>query len=242
MKIVPFEQLKRMTHSRHFFILAISIMILLGMGVSCKDKKPSGSSCTDPNFCQSVLAAKDFFVFKIGSWWVYEEETSHERDSMYVTQSVNSTSDYHFDVRIKSALTDYEYRYWPEYYGTNNGCSPTGPVTKRCLLVRREKGKFQDNLGESFVFFVRYFEGDFIYSGANPLVCPNNTVSIGKIYDNYTVSAETFGRTVRIDELCDYAEGRQPTKFYYSKNIGIIRKELIDSNQVWNLVNYHIEP
>jgi hypothetical protein len=222
------------------FILVVSAIVLLVMGVSCKDKKPS-ASCTNPQFCQSVLVAKDFFAFKMGSWWVYEEETSHERDSMYVTLYNNDNNSYLFECHIKSSLTDYDHRYWPEYYGVN-GCSTVGFVNKKCLYVTKEKGKFQDNLGESTIFFVNYQVGDHLYTASEISYCPDDSIVIGHIYDSLIISAYKFHNVVRVDESCSYQEGKQPTKFYYTKSVGIIRKELIDSNQVWNLVNYHIEP
>jgi hypothetical protein len=37
-------------------------------------------------------------------------------------------------------------------------------------------------------------------------------------------------------------ENNQPTNHYFSEQAGLVRKELLDSNQVWNLVDYHIEP
>ena len=208
---------------------------------ACKDKKPNvaGGECTT---CQSVLEAKDYFLFKTGSWWVYEEETTHERDSMYVILANNDPNSYGFECNIKSSLTDYTYFYWPVYYENINGCSASIPIHKRCLYIRREKAKFQDDLGESDVFFINYKTGDFIYAGANGLSCPNNTLTVGLVMDEYVIQNDTFGKTVRMDELCDYAEGRQPTKFYYTKGVGIVRKEFIDSNQVWNLVNYYIAP
>ncbi len=28
--------------------------------------------------------AKEFFIFKKGSWWLYENEQTHERDCLYI--------------------------------------------------------------------------------------------------------------------------------------------------------------
>lgn len=95
-----------MRHRKQLYMLVVSAIALLGMSVSCDDgKTPSPSPCDiDPGSCQSVIEAKDFFLFKQGSWWVYEEETTHERDSLYVISYANSTS-YGFDCRIKSSAT-----------------------------------------------------------------------------------------------------------------------------------------
>lgn len=68
-------------------IYHISLIALLAFAAvfstasSCKKKK---KYCTGGGTCRSVLEAKEFFLFKEGSWWVYEEETTHERDSQYV--------------------------------------------------------------------------------------------------------------------------------------------------------------
>lgn len=222
--------------------LSFLLFTLPLLAVSCKDKnKPTSVCTTSPSSCQKVTESKDFFLFKMGSWWVYEEETSHVRDSVYMTQSIEVENSYDFDVRMKSALSGYEYHYWPVYYGVNNNCSVTNPVDKRCLYILRSKYKFQDFLVESHVFFIKYSTGESVATGDGfPCGNSNNRILMQSVWDTYSLNGQNFGKTIRIDEGCDCAEGKQPTRMFYSKNVGVIRKELLDSNQVWNLVNYHI--
>ena len=221
----------------------VCCLLILTSVVSCHDKPgiPTGNSyCNqNPSPCKSVLLAKDYFCFKMGSYWVYEEETSHERDSIYVIEYYSDENGYNFFTYTKSSLTNYEYRFWPTYTGNISGCTQSGTVTKRCLFVNRSKGKFQDDLGESQVFFVNYKVGDHETTGGS-WDCPNNEIQINSILDSFIVQGTTFYDIVSVKQDCEHAEGKQPTKFYYSKNVGIIRKELIDSNQVWNLVNYSV--
>jgi len=223
--------------------LLILVSISLAAMISSCHEKPSGNDLSpceaNPGNCKSVLEAKDFFLFKLGSFWVYEEETSHERDSMYVIE-FNNTEGYDFDVVIKSSLTDYQYHFWPTYYGNISGCHETGPVNKRCLFVNRSKFKFQDHLGEAIVFFINNNVGESISTGSDLNYCPNNHLTFSAKYDSLQISNTYFHHIIRIDQECEFAEGKQPTKYYYSRNIGIVRKELIDSNQIWNLVNYHV--
>lgn len=244
MEIVSLIKIISVKPFRAVFSIVTAGILFLCLSLSCKDNTKSLgiSPCeANPGNCKSILEAKDFFVFKVGSYWVYEEETSHQRDSLYVTNYTNDNEGYYFYIKIKSSLTNYEYTYWPEYHGTGNqGCSQTNPVSEKCLYVYRAKGKFQDNLGESHAFFVNYRVGDYTTSGGSINYCQNNKVRIGGIYEDFTIPMGSFTDVVRIDQDCEYAEGKQPTRFYYSKNNFIIRKELIDSNQVWNLVNYHI--
>jgi hypothetical protein len=37
------------------------------------------------------------------------------------------------------------------------------------------------------------------------------------------------------------AEHSQPTIHWYAEGVGLIKKELLDSNQVWLLTKYHVE-
>lgn len=226
----------------HITILIFAVIATALSVTSCKDDDEPNTPSDPCTTCQSVMEAKDYFYFKMGSWWVYEEETSHERDSMYVTSSANDPNSYDFDVKIKSNLTDYTYHYWPVYYsgGGNGGCSPNGVAYKKCIYVNLSKAKFQDLLGQSDVFFIKHSLNEFIYTG-DALACGPNKLTVSGIFDEYVLPNEVVGKTICMSEDCSLQEGRQPIKVFYSKNIGIIRKELIDSNQVWNLVNYHIQ-
>ncbi len=215
-------------------LLCISGFIILI--VSCKkDPVVSSTPCTT---CQKVTEAKDYFAFKVGTWWVYEEETSLERDSVYVTQSTIS-SGYNFDTYIYSTYQGYYYHYWPLYINTNV-CSETVPVSKKCLYVNRAKQKPGDYVGSDYCLFFTYYENDYIY--ISNVAYQNDKLSIDAIYTTFQLGNYEFQKTIKIHELNTFIEGKQPTNHYFSKGIGLVRKELIDSNQVWNLVNYHIEP
>lgn len=219
------------------------MLALLAFLFACHDK-PSGSGVSlcesNPGNCKSVLESKDFFLFKVGSYWVYEEETTHERDSMYVTECINDENGYNFSIRIHSALTDYDYHFWPTFYPNIDGCNQTGTVIKKCLYVNRSKGKFQDNLGDAKAFFINYHEGDILNTGSDMDYCPNGKLIVSEVDSSYLLSNQIFHNVVKIFESCPRHEGFQPVNTYYSKNIGIIRKELLDSNQVWNLVNHYV--
>jgi hypothetical protein len=220
--------------------LIIFTLVFSFVSTSCKDKnKPQVSTCQqNPSACESVLTAKSFFLFNDGSWWVYEEENTGARDSVYVTESIN-TSGYDFDMRVYSTYQDYFYHYYPFFPTEHNGCSPSAPVNQKCLYITRSKGKPGDFVGDAYCFFVNYKVNDFTY--VFNVYYENNKIIVKDIWDTYTLNNLNFDKTVKIHELNSYEEGQQPTNHYYSKNVGLIRKELLDSNQVWNLVSYHIE-
>jgi hypothetical protein len=218
-------------------LIFLSVCGILLLVVSCKkDPVATSTPCTT---CQKVTEAKDYFAFKVGTWWVYEEETSLERDSVYVTQS-SISSGYNFDTYIYSTYQDYYYHFWPLYINTNV-CSETVPVSKKCLYVNRAKQKPGDYVGSDYCFFIKYSVGAYETVTGN-IYFPNNKIIVEEILSNYQLGSLSFEKTVKIQELSTLVEGIQPTNHYFSKGIGLVRKELIDSNQVWNLVNYHIEP
>ena len=220
--------------------LLFILLLLIGLSTSCHDKTPVSATCTN---CKSVLEAKEFFVFQPGSWWVYEEQYSGVRDSMYVYSYANGT-DYQFDIVIKSALDDFEYDYWPEYNGQPNDafCSKTKPINKKCMNIKRSKGKPGAPgvfVSESRCMFFRYNLYDSV--GSNNDYYPNNFIHITNISDNFELGTYSFGTTVTVFEPHDEQENNHPSKHYFSRNVGLIKVELLDTTETWNLVDYHIE-
>jgi hypothetical protein len=226
---------------KNLFYTSLSLFFgVLLIIVSCKKDAPGEAvPCTS---CQKINEAKDYFAFKVGSWWVYEEETSLERDSVYVTESYIDEDGYDFNVRIYSTLENAYTHYWPTFVSQLDGCSANSLVTKKCLFVNKSKYELGNYMFESQCFFVAYFVGAFESTGGSLDNCQNNKITVQEIFSNFNVMNNTFAKTIKIHEDCSLAEGCQPTNFYYSKDVGIVKKELIDSTEVWNLVNYHIEP
>lgn len=107
---------------------------------------------------------------------------------------------------------------------------------------RKSKYRPGNYIGEDKCFFIQYMKGASAKNTGNIYYNGNKIIVEDIIESGYSNGTLTFdGRTVKIHELSAIVEGIQPTNHYYSRGVGLIRKELLDSNQVWNLVNYHIE-
>ncbi len=227
------------------FTLSAVATLVVSLAVSCKQNTEEPNYCaTSPGGCNSVLVAKEFFLFKPGSWWVYEEEYSGVRDSMYVLNYVNG-SDYNFLMEIKSSLDEFEYRYWPIYNGqpSDNGCSTTAPVIKKCMYVKSSKGKPGSpgiSIGEATSLFFQYRINDSIQS--YNFYYPNNRIKVTEILSQCSFGYDSFSETIKVFNPHNRFNRDHPTNYYHSKGVGIVRKELIDTTETWNLVNYHIEP
>ncbi len=228
------------------FSLIAFATIVVSLAVSCKQTTEEPNYCaTSPGGCNSVMIAKEFFLFKPGSWWVYEEEYSGVRDSMYVLSSANGST-YDFDIVIKSALDNFQYHYWPQYTGqpTADGCSETAPVAKKCMSIKCSKGIPGGpgvSLGESRCMFFQYNLKDSV--GSNNIDYPNNFIHITSIMNTYQLGNFLFDKTtIKVFEPHNGHNGNHPTYRYFSKGVGLVRLELADTTETWNLVNYHIQP
>ncbi|GAB5417879.1 MAG: hypothetical protein Crog4KO_23730 [Crocinitomicaceae bacterium] len=189
--------------------------------------------------CEDIQNVKHFFYFKVGSWWVYEEENSGLRDSVYVTSASENPSNYDFNVEVYSTHQDYYYRYWPIKVNSNE-CPTNGIICKRCIQIKRSKYRPGDFVNESTCFLFVSKIGDNQYVPNTEF--ENNRIYVENVLDSLIGTQNfVFDRTIQIRESNTYIEGMQPTNHFFSENVGLVRKELLDSNQIWNLVDYHIE-
>ncbi|MFT6245213.1 MAG: hypothetical protein ACJA0U_002659 [Salibacteraceae bacterium] len=208
--------------------------------MGCKKDEPTPCQETGNENCEDIQNVKNFFYFKEGSYWVYEEETSGDLDTVYVTEAAENPTNYDFDVRVYSTYQDYYYHFWPEYFPGNNGCPDNGSISKRCLSVKRSKYKPGDFVSEAKCMFFIPTVGES--DGNWNSQYPGNIVRIVSIDDNFALDTLNFERTIKVFEDNTVMENHQPTNHYFSENIGLVRKELIESSKIWNLVNYYIEP
>ena len=210
--------------------------------MACKKDKVPCTTCPVPSGnsnCEDIQNVKHFFYFKVGSWWVYQEENSGDLDTVYVTEAAENPSNYDFDVQVYSTYQDYFYHFWPEYAYLSQNCNDSGPICGSCITVKRSKYKTGEFVGEAKCFFFIPKLG-LTDVNWNPTFA-NNYVSIEQIESSFILDTFNFDRTITINELNTEMENFQPTKHFFSENIGLIRKELLDSNNIWNLIDYHIE-
>ncbi len=66
-------------------------------------------------------------------------------------------------------------------------------------------------------------------------------MTISNIYPEYFQTNNIFENVIEIKDQYNIVENSQSTTHWYAEEVGLIKKELIDSNQVWLLTKYHIE-
>lgn len=220
------------------FYIIVFLLVL-----SCK-KDPPIPYCEEfPDDCVDVREVKDYFYFKLGSWWVYEEEHTGIRDSVYVTETYNDTSSVLFETWLYSTYDGYDYTFW------TTGVRPEvksnmAKKTERSTRVIRAKTTPGDHVAEDGCFLFYPIPGlsttTSYISGAGIENYHIGALVMEFIYSSYNIEGTTFNNVVYVSEENNPVEEGQPTNHYYSPHVGLIKKELLDSNQIWNLVEYEI--
>jgi len=206
-----------------------------------KDKKEFVPFCEEfPEQCVDMERIKDHYYFKTGSWWIYQEVTSHQLDSQWVSQ--DWVSDCDFDLVIKSNLDDYDRHRWGELLTPAKDC---GLIQKKnYAYIERSKYKAGSYIGGSYIGLFYPNIGDYLYNwggGGYPSLTYQGILKIKNIHSNYSIFNETFLNVIEIKDQYNIVENSQPTTHFYAEGVGLIKKELIDSNQTWLLIDYNVE-
>jgi len=178
---------------------------------------------------------KEWFYFQPGTYWIYLEETSGDLDTVHVYDAWDTES--FFRVETQSSVLEewipglwVKYNYYYNYTGSR-ACLSVPQCT--CHKLERVKGRINDFVGAATILTFPFIENDFIYPGGG------GTATIEELYDTLEVNTMIFPESVRVhNDICASEDGRAVT-FYFSKNIGLIRKDYPEE-EVWNLIDYNI--
>jgi hypothetical protein len=172
---------------------------------------------------------KDYCVFPVGSYWVYEDSLSGSIDSVYLYRQ-----DYVMDNTTNAVAFNFENftRYmFSSYYNDTlfgSGGADHYPYNNSCSFSER----YLSNYGHiNNIFFSNKDTGTIYQSNQN-------------IYIQYTcfydsLSFTAFFKKVKVFKNLQQEAPDLPEKIYHARNVGVIRRELFNG-QVWNLIRYHI--
>lgn len=172
---------------------------------------------------------KDYVVFPIGSYWVYEEEASGEIDSVYLYKLEKGI----IDSRKKVPYNYENYRsynfssYFNDTIVDVGGAEFYGFLPAYCI-------------SSEFSYSNSIIYSDYYFGPANigdTLKTYKNLV-FNEYFNNYSAKASTYN-SVKHFHCINQTFSLQLRDIYYSRYIGVIRKELFNG-QVWNLKRYHI--
>ncbi len=200
----------------------------------CLNDKNDGPTPTTSTY--DLDAVKAYSYFKIGTYWVYRDTTIGVEDCVYVTSDVcrvdtvikNGQTQYldYYNVEMSRTYNTHKYMYWmAETWAIQYGETPV-------WKDRWGGGVFAS---ETFLL-VHPFA---LYQSYRPYTS-YGIVSMHQWYDSLNISNHNYRNVVKFNDTEDNTEDKSETNFYIAKNIGVIRKEILDSAKVWDLVRYKI--
>lgn len=223
------------------------ILLLLYMPVlfliSCrKDPNATGGSGTNYGVMPIPQNLMDYSYFKPGTWWVYVDSISGQRDSLYVSSAsqgydtIKESAGYGytgifgwFNLRYYNSYGYYYEQYCHASYGIVSGKTP----------VFLHKNGIQYSSPEGTLLFSQFAPGVGAAYGHG------DGQNSEAIYCQGTADSIIIAGTIFYNTVCFYntwqpAERYNKTTTCLAKKIGVVKKHLLDSNQNWQLIKYNI--
>lgn len=204
----------------------------------CKKKQP------EPEIGFKAPVNADLYAyayFKPGTYWVYQDSISGILDSVYVTFANKGTytngdaevaQGYYrgtfswFSCDAISSYDHYKYQNWMDQSYEVNGSAPT--VNRERYIMPGSGNKNGKTINIAII------------SLGNSLGVSSDYVTYQNYYNVFSVKSQNFSATQKWTNYGSNCDDDQNTNYYITKNIGIVRREQIDSNRTWNLIRYHI--
>lgn len=234
--MLTLNEIKNTTMKRLVYILLVCVC-LTGCQ-TCKKKQPEPDSGFSSPVNTDLYA---YAYFKPGTYWVYQDSISGILDSVYITYANSGTytngdaevaQGYYrgtfswFKCDAISSYDHYKYQNWMDqsYEVTSNT-----PVVKR---VRIQMPNSFSNGGTNINMA--------IVPIGKTLYVQLDYVNYQSYYDLFSVKTHVFAATQKWFNFNSNCDDDQNTNYYIAKNIGIVRREQLDSNRTWNLIRYNI--
>ncbi len=193
-------------------------------GVKCKKDKPIYP------FIPLDKEFLSYFAFPVGSWWVYEEVSTSQKDSAYV---FNYTIEKRTDKKSGANNFDYELLTLREVIRNdtmNGGARPW--IWDEWVYVFKQGYYISGLYKETYSFFKQgYWEPSLLMDGSS------NTYISQQLYSMEILST-TYYNIIVISHNIQQSDN--PFKnIYYSKNVGVIRRDFFDGT-IWELKSHYI--
>lgn len=209
-----------------------SLFLILQSSTCTKTNDKKNVDCTN-NTMPLPQMAKDYFLFKNGSYWVYENTSNNDIDSFYVDDFTNRTGDntqYKYGNELNHCYEDYSYTISGKLLGKlSKSVYPFEPnnatdFNKQTFFI----SEFNSLTNQSYSRV--YFIGDKIFAAEDLGGSINQ-------FDSLSVNNYFYKNILQVTNIVtgiDYTK-----QSIYAKNIGMIQFTTND-NITWILKRYHI--
>lgn len=212
---------------KRLYILSILLLLLATSQYSCKPEPPVQPK--EPVFTPLPQEVKDYCVFKYGSYWIYQDSVSGALDTVTVqSYSIDTVNYPKIDgqlVGVNETFSVSSYHSFDGYMETIRPFAvpppPPYPYNNTFnIYLTRQKGS---QVKSCYVMIYPFQDNQQIISTEDTLTLLLKS-NIIIVYSNK--SHNGFNNSEVIN--------------FYERNKGIIRREIKKVNQVWKLIDFHV--
>ncbi len=227
-------------------IKAILLSLVL-LSVKCHDKPPQPPVEKHPKPRDILLPqiVKDYFVFKVGTYWIYQDSATGITDSVfvesadtyhYISPVYNSVDKYFygnmesFKVGCESGNVGQEYTSW----FSTSGAKLDSPQYDTSIYI--DGYRLEALTGHSGKGFVAYYPFT--------LGAPYHDYNGASVYltvkaDSLQVGSLKYYNTLTFNNNMSALYNLAAVNWTFAPNIGLVQKQAI-GQKTWNLIRYHV--
>ncbi|HYG17120.1 MAG TPA: hypothetical protein VEC12_15290 [Bacteroidia bacterium] len=225
----------------YIFFFIFMLPLLVGVN-SCKPSEtPAPSNNNWPKEWPIQQEVLDYFYFKSGSMWIYENDKTGKQDTVVITKSNKNWVEFKDEKYEKaesyylSSFEGYTYIYSSFTQGTS-GCIKAGSKWP-CYNLMCSKFKPGNSLGES-ISWVFPFKKD--YTGTADFSGQTSNFKIIETIDSIKIQNVTYLNVVKINITNAIVFYRKDINVLWAKGAGIICRENVTDGETWDLIYSNI--
>jgi hypothetical protein len=220
-----------------FSLVLLSVCLILS---SCKKEAAAEPGINYCNLDTSLAGLAEWAFFKQGSTWVYRDLVSGRTKTMFVDQSyfyIDHWGEPSFINLLRTSGEEGGY-YWGYDSGGLMGCNAGEDcMCKSISIGTSESGEM---FGSTRILPYFHFKGQKFGSmvpiGKEPVF--NEVESIN---DRLEFMGSVYTDLVRVHISYDVRADWSESRIWWKKNLGPVRFDFIDRNEIWMLVHHNVQ-
>ena len=176
---------------------------------------------TTSHLVSSISSSLYPFLFKKGSYWVYENQNTGQLDSVVVNSVTKDT------VSLSPLGPGQGARGEEEYYNINYWSSVNGSYDEQLVGYVISKG---------------LVSGGYLYLSSHKIGDESLNAKLTAIYDTLTIEDNLYRNVVKMEDSKDLYLSTD-MNLYYVDSVGLVKKEIISNDTIvetWNLIRYSV--
>jgi hypothetical protein len=182
----------------------------------------------------SVEEMKKWYYFKTGTWWVYQEQSTGALDTVTVYHHWDGINTGGFEGFEWSATSSFDG--YSQYYTFNTSFSIHCLSTEECTCHKIERARSQpgDFIGADKIFLYPLIEGNYTACDGG------GWCTLDSLFNIYQIDKKTFLNVAVWNIPNDDTEDEMHSRYWIGENVGIVRRQILDSGADWILIESNI--